>query len=141
MAKKKATVYVVTSGSYSDYGIRAIFSTQELAQAYIDKANAAETYWASDTTIEEWPLDGEAEAKLFTRWKVGMLLDDGSVKEGPCESQEFGHPESKIEQYGNTSPCYANRPIVRVVSVKSAQHALKMAAEARQKWLREKGGK
>lgn len=33
-----STVYVVTSGSYSDYGINAIFSTEELANAYVNEA-------------------------------------------------------------------------------------------------------
>lgn len=43
-------VYIVTSGSYSDYGIDHVFETRELAAAYVaccDDRNA---------TIEEWPL-------------------------------------------------------------------------------------
>ncbi len=47
------TVFVVTSGEYSDYGIDAMFSTRELAQKFIDSFN--DKY--SDMDIEEWDLD------------------------------------------------------------------------------------
>jgi hypothetical protein len=146
-----ATIYVVTSGSYSDYGINAMFSTRELAQEYIDKAIAAKdadgeeynvsgVYWAGDAQIEEWSLDEQRDAAVTTKWRVGMLLDDGSVPEGPYEQKEFESvsKESVVEQYDANVPCYSNRPIVRVISYKSAEHALKLAAEQRQKWLREK---
>lgn len=45
------TVYVVTSGDYSDYGIEAIFSTQEKAAAYAEAlmdANGVEEYDLDD---------------------------------------------------------------------------------------------
>lgn len=144
----RPTIYVVTAGSYSDYGIQAMFSTKELAQAYIDAALAIEnaqdedswcgnTYWVRDANIEEWPLDEEVGASGFTYWAVGMMADDGSVVEGPRKGTEYGRPQSRVEQCGNKVPAYSNRPIIRVRSVKSKDHALKLAAEARQKWLRE----
>ena len=142
-------VYVVTSGSYSDYGIRAVFSTRKLAQDYIDKANSireadgvdystANVYFAADANIETWGLNLEVEAKAFSFWTVGMLLDDGSVIEPVHEGLEYGRPVSRVVQCGVKVPCYNNRPIVRVFSVKSAKHAQKMAVEARQAWLRKK---
>lgn len=45
-------VYIVTSGSYSDYGIREVFSSKELAQKYID-AVGTDDYWE----IEEYDVD------------------------------------------------------------------------------------
>ncbi len=142
-------VYLVTSGSYSDYAIDGAFSTRELAQAYIDKAkgicqadgsyDVGNVYWASDAGIEEWPLDKESDAKQFTFWTVGMMADDGSVIEAVRSSQEFGHPESLVTQLAVPVPMYNNRLIIRVRSVKSGDHALKLAAEARQRWLRERG--
>lgn len=145
-------VFVVTSGCYSDYGINAIFSTRKAAQEYIDKARAlhaeddgeyciGNVYWAADANIEEWPLDSESHAKKFDFWTAGMLLDDGAVVEPARKGTEFGHPKSKVEQCGVFVPRYNDRPIVRVRSVKSADHAMKMAVEARQGWLRENGPK
>jgi hypothetical protein len=47
-------VFVVTSGSYSDYRIDAIFTTRELAQSFIDDFKAHD--WRQ-MDIEEWDLD------------------------------------------------------------------------------------
>jgi hypothetical protein len=147
-------VYVVTAGEYSDYEIRAMFSTKELAQAYIDKAQALKRtdaewdignlYWADDSpSIQEWTLDSERDAENITEWHCGMLLDDGSVVEGPNQTQTFKSRSgnSFVSQFDVKVPMYKDRPIVRVVSYKSADHALKLAAEQRQKWLRMGGEK
>lgn len=47
-------VYVVTSGSYSDYHIEHIFETREVAEAYKAATTSDDDY--NDTDIEEWPL-------------------------------------------------------------------------------------
>jgi len=47
-------IFIVTSGAYSDYGIDAVFSTEELAQKFIDSFKQ-DNY--NDMYIEEWPLD------------------------------------------------------------------------------------
>jgi hypothetical protein len=72
-----------------------------------------------------------------------MLLDDGSVvEEGTDASINFERPyRSRIEQYDVKIPRYHNRPIVRTRSTVSYAHAHKVAVEARQKWMREKGTK
>lgn len=135
-----STVYVVTSGSYSDYGIHAMFSTKKLAQEYIDKAkdSASYEYWAIKANIEEWKLDSESKAQTFDLWHVGLLLDDGSVVEPNRGSRSvFGVKcKSLVRQCGDKVPCYKMRPIVRVESSVSAEHAMKIAVEARQAWLR-----
>lgn len=46
-------VFVVTSGTYSDYSIDSIFTTRELAQSFIDSFNSE---W-NTMEIEEWDLD------------------------------------------------------------------------------------
>ena len=54
-------VYIVTEGSYSDYHIRAVFSTLELAQEYLDTINK-NTFakygkyprWGKIRSYEEW---------------------------------------------------------------------------------------
>lgn len=52
-----ATVFVVTKGEYSDYGILAIFSTRELAESFAGKENSREGYDPYKAEIAEWPLD------------------------------------------------------------------------------------
>lgn len=47
--------YVVVSGSYSDFGISAIFSTKELADDFVDRMNFVDSY--GDYRIQEWEMD------------------------------------------------------------------------------------
>lgn len=55
------TVYLVSSGEYSSYGVGPVFSTEALAQEYIDK-------WAkfgdNEYGIEERELDPEHELNI-----------------------------------------------------------------------------
>ena len=128
--------YVVTAGCYSDYGIYGVFSTKKKAETYISRGKAVNEYWASEADIEEWIVDENMKMTQHTLWQVGMLLDDGSVVENYV-SDRFSIPCNKVVQLGVCIPFYQNRPIVRVHSVKSEKHALKLAVEARQGWLRE----
>lgn len=50
------TIYVVTSGDYSDYHICGVFSTQEKAQQYI-KVDAGNTDFEENYRIEQYKLD------------------------------------------------------------------------------------
>ncbi|MFH0958868.1 MAG: hypothetical protein V1897_09215 [Pseudomonadota bacterium] len=60
-------IYVVTSGNYSDYGIRAIFSTRGKARGFIkrEQRNARyEHYIGDDYRIETWEVDKPLEPKI-----------------------------------------------------------------------------
>lgn len=48
-------VYVVTSGSYSDYGIDAIFSVKEDAEKYAELMD--KNYKYVNHNVEEWAID------------------------------------------------------------------------------------
>lgn len=71
------TIYLVTSGSYSDYCIRAIFSTREAAEAYIADYNHGAGW--PEIGVEEWPLDAPREelygAYVATIDERGALVD------------------------------------------------------------------
>lgn len=140
-------VYVVTTGSYSDYGVRAIFSTRKKAEEYMERCKAANNsdtendgYCYVDTdfnSIEEWTLDEGLQERAYDRWHVGIMLDDGSLEYGksPTHSKQWGVPqnEARVDEH---IPIHKGRGAVRVYSCKSAEHALKLAAEKRQEWLR-----
>jgi len=53
-----AKVYIVTSGKYSDYRISGVFTTEKLAQGFIDAFDDETTY---DFMIEVWELDAQKE--------------------------------------------------------------------------------
>lgn len=132
---ESTTVYVVTSGEYSDYGIHAIFSTRALADAYIKRALAAPATYHSEFNVEEWYVDRESAARAHYVWTAGVLIADGSVPERGGHD-EFAIPKSSAEVI-KAVPVYDGNGIARARSHKSAEHALKLATEARQKHLRE----
>jgi len=62
-------IYVVTSGSYSDYHIEAVFSTEDLAEQYKSESGAED--------IEEWVLDlshSEWVVTVVRMTKAGKVL-------------------------------------------------------------------
>lgn len=72
------TIYAVTSGSYSDYRVVALFSTREKAQDYKDTVLKNEY----DSGIEEYQLDPDTTDLLrrgYAVWRV-IMLRDGSTE-------------------------------------------------------------
>ena len=64
----KTTIYIVTSGEYSDYGIRAIFSSKEKAETFIVYGTKIGMFSYSKPEIEEHTLDPyseQIEKKLY----------------------------------------------------------------------------
>ena len=66
-------VYVVTQGTYSDYGLVGIFSTKEKAMEFLEKQGR----WdydlnSSENDIEEYELDGlHYNQFVCVKWYVG----------------------------------------------------------------------
>jgi len=122
------TVYVVTAGDYSGYRIEAIFSAKESAESYI--AEGSKVRYADYNGIEEWELDQEAGFVMRPYWGV-YLNKDGSMSGDIRRSQQLADPDARR---GEVGPCgdwgFQGESYV------SEEHALKLAAEARQEWLR-----
>jgi hypothetical protein len=130
-------VYVVTSGSYSDYGIERIFSTQELAEKYIRRRYGM----CRDAEIEEHSLD---HPDGCTRWKITMNRDgslDGESRHGGAESwgsSQYGTEHCLARSWSKTT--HEPGEIVLIVSTSSArdqQHAIKIANEIRTQLIAE----
>lgn len=136
------TVYIITSGTYSDYTIYGVSASHKKAQESINLAKSADAYWASDATIEKWEVDSLLKSKVLSIWGCGILVDDGSIVEktddGDNNKRLVEEPfRGRIVQYGVKIPYYNGRKIIRVESSVSQKHAIKIAIEARQKWIRE----
>jgi hypothetical protein len=61
-----ANVFIVTHGDYSNYSIDAVFSTEELAEEWIAKKNAADEY-PERHDIETWGLNAEMPRSWLSR--------------------------------------------------------------------------
>ena len=103
------TVYVVSSGQYSDYGIIAVFLDKQRAEQFVTEYNKTDKYDSAD--IEEWNADEVPAGDLLfevDRWftlKDGVMTEKfyteivldpdriakiGEVKAIPSEAQDWG---------------------------------------------------
>jgi len=122
-------LYVVTDGDYSDYHIEGVFSTAEEARDYVSQ-------FAYPPSVEEWTLDELAGAVMGPVYSVQIDLVTGEIRRQ--------HEERKVRR--PDGPCIVHGPwyergvprLLRVESPVSTDHALKVAVERRQQWLRER---
>lgn len=125
------TAYVVTQGEYSDYSIIGVFLTREEAEAFTggyDRDDPCGWYG-----IEEYPIGGPEGVRIRTVYWCRINLKDGQIPRTGESVQLFDSSERATTIRG---PNYDWEIIVE--SAVSKDHAIKVAIEARQKWLREK---
>jgi hypothetical protein len=128
------TVYLVTSGEYSDYHIDAVFSTRELAETYIEASKGMP--YADYPQIEEWAVNAEAGKVAREAWTANILLDTGEIR-GEAREKLLARPRArKVE--GRLYPWNPgiSPTSYTALSLVSAAHARKLAVEFRQAWLR-----
>jgi hypothetical protein len=100
-------IYVVTSGNYSDYGIRAIFSTRGKARGFIkrEQRNARyEHYIGDDYRIETWEVDKPLEPKIPIFFCYYYPEND-SWKVIEEDAKDYSHDFNKVHKepdYGET---------------------------------------
>ena len=138
-------VYVITEGLYSGYRIHGVSLTNEGAEKAIEFAKRAGEYWAPDADVDIWEEDELLTYRRVKSWQVGLRLFDGLLVEPSsgladnCERITFEKPfRSRVEQF---KFYLDNHTIVRVRSTVSFEHAVKVAVEKRQKWLRSNAAK
>lgn len=122
-------VYVVTSGSYSDYGIERIFSAREHAEEYI----ALRPFNYDDAQIEEFVIDS---SEPVVQWNVNMLRDGSLLNREPprvslnsCHGTQHSFPRTFMSiMSGDVTHPYIH---VNTSKAADAQHAVKIANEIR----------
>ena len=118
------TVYVVTEGTYSDYGIEALFSTEEKAKAFVAKHE-----YNSDRRVEEYTLDEWIDAGTRTVWTTVIDVTNGEIQHYEQCTRFTPHP-----RWTETNECYfdfrrdgpgPNRPLTGITarSTVSQEHA------------------
>jgi hypothetical protein len=131
---KKRTVFVVTAGDYSDYRLEALFSTQALAEAWLEEKRQCE--WGLDSPqIDEWVVDEEAGMVATPVFIAQIQLASGDLY--PGTGKELFRPKERARVYWYTAAPAVEHRTVRALSAVSAEHAAKVAVEKRQAWLRE----
>ena len=121
-----ATVYTVWSGEYSDVGMHSAWSTQEMAEAEVLRRDR-EHYCKS--FIEEFVVDDVKHERTLTSGYYCEISESGRVlKTGD------GMNWARNGDRGEAGDTYDDG--FWAVSPISAEHAMKLAVEARQAHLR-----
>ncbi len=107
-------VYIVTTGIYSDYQIRAVFSDETNAQTLAGKL-------AEANDVEEWEVDSTIIEPGMDLWQVTMT-GAGEVLGAETETYAVASWWRVWERDGNLhGQCWAN----------NREHAVKIANEKR----------
>lgn len=118
------SVFVVTSGSYSDYRIEAVFSSRLLADGFAS--------CFADCQVTEWELDAE-QYKIRPDGKILFSVNmgrDGDGQARKCSTDETESPLEYIESGMIGSTHYAAE-IFGTLYARDEQHAIKIANEKR----------
>ena len=127
-------VYVVTSGEYSDFGIDAIFATEELAQIFVDSFAVDDR--SRELNITEWTLNPNEKYLKQNRNPYFLQINKkGDIRDiCACESDRVNLFRTEISdakihftkdlEWMNIA-CFAN----------NEEHAVKIASEKRSQIL------
>jgi hypothetical protein len=117
------TIYVVTQGSYSDYGIRAVFDDKALAQKFIE-AFGSQSY--DQMEIEEWELNPCAPALRKGHVPYFLRMNrEGEAVEVRAEASAYGFGDGGRIGFDVNGNMYIS------LFAKNPQHATKIANEHR----------
>lgn len=124
-------VWIVTSGVYSGYRIEAVFPSRAEAAKFVAALVGTERQEAS-RQIERWEFGKQPKMSRIFRCE----LDAASGKlRSEWSYTQWNFDANFVDRVPSAS---AGKAGAFGTSDKSAEHARKLAAEARQKWLRER---
>jgi len=137
MAEGSRSVWVLTEGSYSDFSIRGVYSSEENARAVMAERKKTDRY-CDFNDPEEWELDGDIEFVSGPIFGVYIELESGFGRRQ--EPRYTGHCVRHPERCNVTEPFGDGEKLsLFVASPISYEHAEKVAIEERQEWLRSRG--
>ena len=120
-----AKIYIVTSGTYSDYGIDGVFDTKEVAEKHIEAFGKGR--W-DEMNIEEWQLNpNEASLKKGLKAYRVRIDKQGNAKETEWADSSFGFKG----ELPDISFTYDNKLMNCYCFARDRVHAVKIANEKR----------
>jgi hypothetical protein len=145
--EKAAQVWVVEQGSYSDYRVVGVFTSEKNANKIADAINAGDKW--ENATVACWPLNPAVEELNagMTQWVVWML------RNGDVERADQRDSVSSYDLAGECDlwkrPPHMNKPwcLNATVWATDKQHAIKIVNERRiamlaaNKWPEKEGRK
>ena len=114
MEKEEGKIFIVTSGSYSDYGIERVFSTRKKALEYLDTKD-------DDYKLEVYDLDEPVERKTQI-YEISFELERKKVV-------EVSTRENKYKDLIHVCNKWVTKTLDIYVESDSRRRALKIASE------------
>lgn len=116
---KEKKIYIVTSGSYSDYRIERVFSTKEKAEEFLDGVD-------DNYELEEYDIDKDVPAHVKKIWTIRMnFLDKKNVC---CYLSASPLLVDTFRFYENNRDGYAGI-LEFIIETDSKSRAIKIASE------------
>lgn len=148
-----ATVYVVTEGSYSDYGIRAIFRTREVAEEAIalglgedveeytvhDKAPTRVAWWRARWVSNTKILTDSPDGKAYGVPVESMEIEPWSGASWSIEPAYLPPKRPKVDINEQTLPTGQTRIYIYAFG-RTRDAVIKAVADRRAQWLAEQEG-
>ncbi len=123
------TIYIVTSGEYSDYGIRYVFTNKAAADDCV--AEYKKAHRSDDVEVEEHEASDSNHIKCLPLHSCRINLSSGLISD-----EESFNGLYSVNQRGD-SKRDEKRGFISVVSRVSMEHAHKFAVDSRQRYLSE----
>lgn len=125
------TIYIVTSGEYSDYSIDGVFDSREKAETYIAYERAHGRYHYDKPNIEEWELNESYDPisrglTCFRVWFPDRTTGDAQINANDASSET---------EHSTRNPQTQTSNYVTFVWAQDEQAALKIANERRVRFL------
>jgi len=129
-------VYIVTSGSYSDYQINGVFDSKEQAQAFIKYVKAHDDFGAwghEEPNIEEWTLNEFTDpiSRGLTHFKIQFK----DIQQGDATVIGFSSLEGDGVESSGQFPSENRRWYQTSVWTTDEASALKIANERRARYI------
>jgi len=134
------TIYAVSSGSYSDYRVNALFSSKKLAKEFIEAMEKDTIYGGDYNDIEEYELDPPTVDFIkrgYSVWNV-LMLQDGTVErthKTDNDKYDIGDVGSCRIWERTKAPAYRGKDILDALNMKvwakTEQAAIKIVNEKR----------
>jgi hypothetical protein len=133
---RMSKVYLVSSGSYDDYSVQGVFSTSEKAEEAMKLRPDMDWNCVQEMEVDSTSEFIEDNHVFKTEYRASVRMISGDVA--------TGKPRQVYKNINDDQPCVlvidrsgGHSDFVSVTSYESTEHAVKLAVEARQKWLRE----
>lgn len=126
------TIYLVTSGEYSDYCVEGVFSSEKLAKEFAVKSGGE---------IEPWVLDERSVDRNCHYWLAVLHLATGNLSpRGGEDKYELANPKTRAG-YVKYDPAYKSeaypKGCIYSKSYVSQEHANKLCVEKKQEIQRQ----